>query len=713
MVHLLGILLTASIKINGIVVDKETRKPIPYAAIEVENLKRGTYAEEDGKFILELPDTGIYVFKITALGFEPKRIKLRLLHSRKLTIALRQEAIRLEEIVVTPGAHAVEEEVGPGKGTMSHMDIVMMPGAATDPMWALQTIPGVGGGTDRATMAIQGGDPSELAVYVNGLRVPHPYHYEDEKGGLFSFIRENIIQRASLYSAGYPATYGNALSGILDLQTKKGGIGGERSIEMSMAGVGLTLTGNSYALFVSRSYTELLKFFFSDSNDVYTIYPRTFDLQGVWGTNIGKKSYFSVFGITGWDAVGVDLSKEDFPGEFRDHSFKGVGGMQFSTVLGKWSFKLSAGVNGYRNDISVGEPWSWKMREFGLEMRFVAERKVSRRIFVQAGFDLWRVNSDFDAIYPEDSLEWRDPDAKKDTLTRNLRFLNFGSFAIARIALTPKVFLEAGLRGDYFGYNSSVSLDPRFAIAYIDSGIKVRLGGGVYHQPSSSTYLDSVLGNPDLPRMQAYHGVFSVEKSINSSFSLEGQVFYKRYSNLPVEKGDSYEALGKGRSYGAQLLLRKYTGRITGWIAYTYLRSFRAADSTLREYRSDYDTPNILAVVVQAYLGKGFNIGAKLRYSTGRPYTPVVDAYYVEDGDYWVPVYGEHNSARYPDYLRLDIRLTRITQIRGHAYVFFLELINVTNRKNVVGWRYSRDYSEKKPLMFFSLMPVGGFVLYF
>lgn len=699
-----------SFTLKGIVYNSEDKRPVPYAALQLLEIQKGTYADEDGKFSLDVLKKGKYTLKVSAVGFEEKVVKIRITGDREMKIALKPLFIRLKKVVVTPGTYHIEEEVGPGKGTLSHMDILMLPGAATDPFWALKTLPGVSGGVDNATLAVQGGEPDELAVYVNGLSVPHPFHYEGSGGGLFSFINESLIAKANLYMGGYPASYGNALSGILELVLKNGEMNRGGAADLSMAGASVSLFGTNYELFISRSYTDLISRF-SPNKEKFTLYPRTYDIQGVWSHNIGKRSHLSLFALSGWDDTGVDLESEDFEGEYRDHSLKGISGFMLVSLFGPWTLRWSLGGNMYDKMNRVGQPWSWDIFSRELESRLVFERGIGKRALLEFGFSGSRINSRVRAIFPEDSLDWRNPEATSDTLIRRNDFNSGEGFLLTRIALTGKLFGEIGIRGDFFSYRQKRSYDPRFSVSYRDSSYTLRLGGGLYHQLPSFFYLDSVIGNPDLSMMKANHLVFSFAKRMSHSLCFESQVFFKKYFSLPIDIGDTYMSHGKGKAYGVQLLLRRFRGRISGWFAYTYSRSKRASDSSLVEYPSQYDYPHIFSLVGQTYLGKGYELGAKLRYATGGPYTPVIGAR--KEGNAWIPILGEPNSKRYPDYLRIDVRLTRITSLFGYPFIVYLELLNVLDRENVAGWTYSKDYSERKPISHFGFLPVGGFVLLF
>ena len=92
-----------------------------------------------------------------------------------------------------------------------------------------------------------------------------------------------------------------------------------------------------------------------------------------------------------------------------------------------------------------------------------------------------------------------------------------------------------------------------------------------------------------------------------------------------------------------------------------------------------------------------WQVGVNLKYATGRSYTPVIGSVYHPNVDIYEPVDGKTNSARYPDYKRLDVRLTHINRLFGNVFgVFYMEGINILNIDNLFGYTYSSDYSNQQ-----------------
>jgi len=275
--------------------------------------------------------------------------------------------------------------------------------------------------------------------------------------------------------------------------------------------------------------------------------------------------------------------------------------------------------------------------------------------------------------------------------------------------------LETGLRSFYSSaIGGKYTLKPRLALAYKISDLIFRLGGGAYSQTPSYILIDDL---KDRDYMYSKHLTFSAESKFYGLFTWQFAIFYKDYSKLPVKYGEAgseyYRSLGEGYAYGLQLFLKKKKiGRWYGWLSYTYLRSFRAVDSTLKEYRSEYDTPNIVALVNNFYLGKNWSIGFSVKYSTGKPYTPVVDAVKIDDYS-WRSIYGVPYSERLPDFFKVDMRVCHVGEIFGKAIISYIEFMNLTDSKAVLGYTYSKDYKDKKPIYVWPRMIVGGFIIYF
>ena len=147
------------------------------------------------------------------------------------------------------------------------------------------------------------------------------------------------------------------------------------------------------------------------------------------------------------------------------------------------------------------------------------------------------------------------------------------------------------------------------------------------------------------------------------------EVFYKHLTDVIDFKDDAFlygnllidgeVRVGKGRSYGAEFMVRKKFGKLTGWLAYTYSRSFRTINEINfgNEYVSPFDRPHNLSIVLNYAFNKRFDISANWVYNTGQPVTNPYGKYSVNGNTYAI-YNGSRNMSRYPDYHRLDFSAT-------------------------------------------------------
>lgn len=283
----------------------------------------------------------------------------------------------------------------------------------------------------------------------------------------------------------------------------------------------------------------------------------------------------------------------------------------------------------------------------------------------------------------------------------------------------------------------STEVEPRLSTTY---QMLPRLGFkgafGFYHQSPQPADLSAVFGNPKLNVERAFHLLGGSTFKITDKISLEEVLFYSKSSDLVTRSSSDTPALaralvqeGEGRAYGLQVLLRhELTGRFFGWISYTLMRSERkddcaqiehipamsAADAPQNLCREgawrlfDYDQTHVATVVASYDLGAGFEAGARFRYATGFPRTPVVGAFVSTRRDLYEPVFGPQNSIRIPAFVQLDARLSkRFTGSWGKAEIY-LDVQNVTDRSNPEEIVYDYRYQNKNYITGLPVLPVAG-----
>src|SRR6185436_5395735 len=117
-----------------------------------------------------------------------------------------------------------------------------------------------------------------------------------------------------------------------------------------------------------------------------------------------------------------------------------------------------------------------------------------------------------------------------------------------------------------------------------------------------------------------------------------------------------------------------------GWVSYALSRSERRGPGEAWRL-FDFDQTHSLTAVA-SYEWHRFTVGARLRWATGAPRTPVVGAFYDARDDRFQPVFGAHNSIRIPDFFQLDLRVERRFSWPSVRADVYLDVQNLTGRAN-------------------------------
>ena len=170
-------------------------------------------------------------------------------------------------------------------------------------------------------------------------------------------------------------------------------------------------------------------------------------------------------------------------------------------------------------------------------------------------------------------------------------------------------------------------------------------------------------------------------------------------ANLPLEDDLlNYNNNGHGFANGLDFILKgRLPFGIDGWLSYGYINTKRKWLDYDEFTSSEFDITHQVSIIAKYFLSAMWQIGINYKHATGRPFTPVRSSSYNSDFDVYEPVYEITNSERYPDYKRLDFRLTHFNQIFGeNNTIVYLEALNILNIKNIFGYSYTPDYSERK-----------------
>jgi hypothetical protein len=610
----------------------------------------------------------------------------------------------LQPIVVEASGYSMEDSRSATR--LRRVDVYTLPGGTADVLQAFQTMPGVTRVNDGADLYVRGGDAAESPIYVDGARLFHPGRFETLNGSVFGVLDPAALRRAYFSSGGFSARYGNALSGIVDIETEGRPLERQWRVGANLTSVGGTLflplrsTAGAWGTAMFTSTRPLLAL--HGRLDEYPETPTS--LQGmaalVWEPRRGLEVKGSA--LVASDATSASISAAGYDGTFRSESDTRLASasIRYVSADGGTGLRLSGGASShdggfefgvldrYRTDRSATARLDGDLERGRLQFRGGLEvaRMEARRVgTVPAG----------EAVAPGSPVEVLD--GERDEAT------HAGLYAEVEARASDHVALIAGLRADELPGETNWTVDPRLAIAYAIEDWTLRLGGGLFSQGRWRTrYELPDGGRPTGLPLRARHLVAGAQR--DGTLAFRAEAYLKRYMEFGAPPigvdvvGEPGPAAVAASARGLDVLLQwNGSARLTGWLTYSLIDAeVELADGVRRP--SEYDATHTATAVTKIAVGEAWEVGATTRYGSGRPFTPVVGAAEPTAGRPVAPIYGPVHSERYSDYFRVDSRITRLIPMRGGFLVAYLEALNVLDRANVVGYTYDASYRERRPI---------------
>jgi vitamin B12 transporter len=598
----------------------------------------------------------------------------------------------------------------PSVKDVTRSQVLLTAGGAADVIQAVQMQPGatrVGEGGDVYT---RGGDASETALVVNGGRMLSLVRFEGLNGSMFGAIEAFVVKSVRYSSGGFSARHGNALSGVLEIETD-----GRPRERQTRAGISLVQASGTFRAPMTSRVGGWVSARVSHTGALLTTHGRGDEFSGaprsqeMIGSIVAAPSPFSELRVTG--VVERDDSRRYVTAAGWRGVFDSKGETRALLLSARWmSSSAPVNVRGSVAGSSRSNAWAFGVLardrdEFTLGARVDAEWEAAPSVMLRLGAEQGAHGRAERGSVP--TSESAIPGAPVRILDdAHASATRIGGYTEAELA-KGDVSIIAGVRVDRLPDETQATVDPRLAVAVRMGAWTTRLSGGVFHQGrwrGDAAIPDA--GTPSgLPR-QSRHLVLGAERDGATSL-LRAEAFGKYYRD--------YAAFGAGpairsaAAHGIDLIAQRISGRVTGFVGYSLL------DATSRlitgqEVRGAFDITHTATASITAALPRDWSVGATGRYGTGAPRTPIVGGEQTPDGR-TAPVHGRLMSERLPAYTRLDARVMRHIRMPGALLTTFVEVLNATNRANVATFTYDPTYTSREAVhTFFAkrTLVVGG-----
>ncbi len=609
------------------------------------------------------------------------------------------DTVAAAPIVVTVEGGWSMDDTRP-QASLRKIDVYTAPGGTADILQVFQMLPGVTRASEGSDLYVRGGDPAESPVLLEGARLAYAGVFETLHGGVFGILDPSVLKKAYFSSGGFSARYGDALSGVVELETDgRPGVASWRA-GWNFAGAGATLRrplGPRAGAWGSVRATDIsLLLALHGDKDEYESVPRS--VEGVAGTEWSPRPGLELkaIGLALADHSAREVDAIGWTGSF-ESAGRTMVGLASARVLSEDATRAlhaSAFWTRRSSDLSFGV-LDRERADRALGLRAEGEWAPSESRAVRLGVEGRRLSATEAGHVP--TTERMDPAAPSEPLDGVDRDTwHAGAWIESEVHPLAPLALVAGARADRLPGESGVTVDPRAAVAYRAGEWTLRAGTGAFQQGRwrSRFELPDNGAPAGIPR-RARHYTLGVERQGEPWVKVES--YWKRYDRyiVPDDAAETAPAVLAGRAAGLDAIVR-WTGteRWDGWVSYSLLHG-RSELEDGRTVSSDYDVTHSVTAVGQVYWG-AWRLGVTNRFATGRPYTEILGSTAPAGGGPREPLYGAPNGARLPAYYRLDARLTRFFPFRNGYVVAYVEMLNLTDRANASAVVYDANWENPR-----------------
>jgi hypothetical protein len=724
----------------GYVRDVRNGEAIVGAAVYLDKPAIGVITDQFGYFALQMP-IGRHVLQISSAGMKSTHRQILLHSDGKLNIEMEEFIPSLMTATVVAEKQSNIKALQMGVARINVRSIKQMPAVLgeSDVLRAVITLPGVTTVGEASTgFNVRGGSADQNLILFNDATIYNPSHLF----GFFSAFNADIIKGVELYKSSIPEKYGGRLSSVLDVTTRDG-----NSKQFSgNAGIGpltskLTLEGplvkdkTTFIVSGRTTYSDWILKTLPDKD--YNNSSASFnDLSLHIAHTLNTKNSLYLTGYLSNDKFRLNSDTTyKYGNRNANIKWKHIFSNSFYSVItaGLDHYQYSQSAN--RNPVNAYD-FAYKLDQASARIDF--NYNASAKHAIDFGISSSRYAFQPGSMHPSGEQSIVAPN-----IVPKEQALESAIYAGDRYAITDKLALDIGLRYSLYNYlgphdvynyeprlpkETSTILDTvhyasgkniktyaspeyRFGLRYtLDGNTSVKLSYNTLRQYIHLLSNTTAISPADIWKLSDTHLQPQLGKQISLGFyrnfrsntletslevyykTIEHYLDYKSGATLllnPHIETDVFNA--RGKAYGAELLIRKTTGKLNGWLSYTWSRTLLKQDDPLAGqlinngayYPANFDRPNNVNFVGNYRFSHRYSLSLTGIYTTGRPITLPIATFDLGGGQR--VYYSDRNQYRIPDYFRTDISFNMEGNAKVHQRFhnsWSFGIYNLTARKN-------------------------------
>jgi TonB family protein len=718
----------APVKLTGFLLERGSRLPLANVPVEArvgDRVIARAATDGSGRFQIEVPEPE---FQLSASPPDHQRLDLFV---KARSGEVREENYLLETIggpnETVVSASAIQREVM--KDVLTAAQVATVPGSAGDTLKAVLNLPGAARAPFGAgLLVLRGSAPGDSKVFLESQQIPQLYHF----GGIRSTFAPAFLESVEFVPGNFSVDYGRAQGGIIDVRVRdprQDGFHGQADVNFYDVGVemeGGLGKGWSLGGAARRSWidTILPLFLPKDSNLSFSTAPRFYDFQFIaaWNPDPSQRLRLIFYGSMDRLVALFDKPQNDptITGQLDARvSFYNLQAEYSKTFAPNFRQDTSMVIGLQEIKTQIGPQFFFDLNLQRLSLRSTWIYEFSPQWQLRGGLDIELARAQIAVNVPNSTGPNPLPPSSLPQIGAALTTWVYSpaAFAEVRWAPIPSLSILPGVRANWFSGIHAWGIDPRLLARWeAVPGTVLKGGIGLYQQSPSEQKTNTATGNPFLLPERSLQASLGVGQKIVDGISLDVTGFYKSLTQQAIANSNAnfnpsaprYTSDGTGQIYGVETLLKVNIGeRFAGWLAYSFQRSLRTDPPDVQR-PFDFDQPSNLTVLGTYQLGRGWSAGARFRYVSGNPYTPVVGSVFDSTSGVFVPIYGDTNTDRLASFWALDLRVDKIWTFKDWTLTLYLDTQNVTNRKNQEGWTYNYDYTDRTPTTGLPILPILG-----